>query len=69
MAIGDKTVFGRIAALTNEPKTKLTSLEKEVIRFVLIIVSIMLTMIAVVLVVWWVIYLSTTPCPLLNSSI
>lgn len=57
MAIGDKTVFGRIAALTNEPKAKLTTLEKEVIRFVLIIVSIMLSMIVVVLVVWYVLCL------------
>ncbi|KAK7754293.1 hypothetical protein SLS62_003586 [Diatrype stigma] len=52
VAIGDKTVFGRIAALTNEPKAKMTTLEKEVMRFVLIIVSIMLTMIVLVLIVW-----------------
>ncbi|XDG04654.1 hypothetical protein ABKA04_004269 [Annulohypoxylon sp. FPYF3050] len=52
VATGDRTVFGRIAALTNEPKTKMTTLEKEVLYFVIIICSIMLAMITVVLVVW-----------------
>lgn len=52
VATGDRTVFGRIAALTNEPKTKMTTLEKEVLYFVIIICSIMLAMITVVLIVW-----------------
>lgn len=52
VAIGDSTVFGRIATLTNEPKTKMTTLEREVLYFVLFICGIMLTMITVVLVVW-----------------
>ncbi|KAM3479241.1 hypothetical protein MY8738_005531 [Beauveria namnaoensis] len=52
VATGDKTVFGRIASLTNEPKTKMTTLEKEVLYFVLFICGIMLTMITVVLVLW-----------------
>ncbi|KAI6086775.1 Na,H/K antiporter P-type ATPase [Hypoxylon rubiginosum] len=52
VATGDRTVFGRIAALTNEPKVKMTTLEREVLYFVIIICSIMLTMIVVVLVVW-----------------
>ena len=52
VATGDRTVFGRIAALTNEPKAKLTTLEKEVLYFVIIICSIMLTMITIVLIVW-----------------
>lgn len=51
---GDKTVFGRIAKLTNEPKTKMTPLEREVLYFVTIITSIMLTMILVVIIVWYV---------------
>ena len=54
VATGDSTVFGRIAKLTSEPKTGLTPLEKEVLRFVVIIVSIMLTMIVIVIVVWYV---------------
>ncbi|ODA76999.1 hypothetical protein RJ55_07516 [Drechmeria coniospora] len=52
VATGDKTVFGRIAKLTNEPKTTMTTLEREVLYFVLFICAIMLTMITVVLVVW-----------------
>ena len=60
VSTGDKTVFGRIAALTNEPKTKASTLEKEVFRFVLIIVTIMVSMIAIVLIVWWVLPLLST---------
>ncbi|KAI1079733.1 Na,H/K antiporter P-type ATPase [Whalleya microplaca] len=52
VATGDRTVFGRIAALTNEPKVKMTTLEKEILYFVIIICSIMFTMIAIVLIVW-----------------
>lgn len=52
VATGDRTVFGRIATLTNEPKTKMTTLEREVLYFVLFICAIMLIMITVVLVVW-----------------
>lgn len=52
VATGDKTVFGRIAALTNEPKTKMTTLEREVLYFVIIICSIMLTMVIIVIIVW-----------------
>lgn len=52
VATGDKTVFGRIAKLTNEPKTGMTTLEREVLRFVVIIVSIMLTMIVLVIILW-----------------
>ncbi|KAJ6788631.1 hypothetical protein PWT90_09441 [Aphanocladium album] len=52
VATGDKTVFGRIATLTNEPKTKMTTLEREVLYFVLFICGIMITMITVVLVIW-----------------
>ena len=53
VATGDKTVFGRIAKLTNKPKGGLTTLEREVLRFVIIIVAIMVTMIIVVIIVWW----------------
>ena len=52
VATGDKTVFGRIAKLTNEPKTGMTTLEREIFNFVIIIVSIMLTMIIIVIIVW-----------------
>ncbi len=52
VATADNTVFGRIAELTNEPKTGLTTLEREVLNFVWIICSIMLVMIVVVIIVW-----------------
>lgn len=34
VATGDRTVFGRIAKLTSEPKKGMTTLEKEVANFV-----------------------------------
>ncbi|KAI9892837.1 MAG: hypothetical protein M1814_000996 [Vezdaea aestivalis] len=52
VATGDRTVFGRIAKLTNKPKSGNTPLQNEVLRFVLIIVSLALTMIVVVIIVW-----------------
>lgn len=54
VAIGDKTVFGRIATLTNEPKVNMTTLEREVLYFVIIIATIMITMITVVCIIWYV---------------
>lgn len=54
VATGDKTVFGRIAKLTNEPKTKMTTLEREVLYFVIIICSIMATMTTIVIIIWFV---------------
>lgn len=52
VATGDSTVFGRIAKLTNEPKTGMTTLERELLRFVIIICSIMFSMILLVIILW-----------------
>ncbi|KAL8377456.1 hypothetical protein RB595_008237 [Gaeumannomyces hyphopodioides] len=52
VATGDRTVFGRIAKLTSEPKKGMTTLEKEVANFVWIICSIMLLMIILVIALW-----------------
>jgi sodium/potassium-transporting ATPase subunit alpha len=52
VSTGDSTVFGKIAKMTNTPKTGLTTLEREVINFVILICSIMLTMIIIVIIVW-----------------
>ncbi|EMC92318.1 hypothetical protein BAUCODRAFT_38353 [Baudoinia panamericana UAMH 10762] len=49
---GDRTVFGCIAKLTNTPKSGLTPLQREILYFVGIIVSLMLVMIVVVIIVW-----------------
>lgn len=52
VATGNRTVFGRIATLTNQPKTGMTTLEREILNFVLIICSIMFIMIVLVLILW-----------------
>ncbi|KAF4633510.1 hypothetical protein G7Y89_g4608 [Cudoniella acicularis] len=52
VSTGDATVFGKIAKMTNAPKTGLTTLEREVLNFVIVICSIMFTMILVVIIVW-----------------
>ncbi|RDW59706.1 putative calcium-transporting ATPase [Coleophoma cylindrospora] len=52
VSTGDSTVFGKIAKLTNAPKTGLTTLEREVFNFVTIICSIMISMIVLVIIIW-----------------
>ncbi|TVY18566.1 Sodium/potassium-transporting ATPase subunit alpha [Lachnellula arida] len=52
VSTGDSTVFGKIAKMTNAPKTGLTPLEREVFNFVMVICSIMFFMIAVVIIIW-----------------
>lgn len=52
VSIGDSTVFGHIAKLTNQPSSGRTPLQKEVLRFVLIIVSLMVLMNIIVIGVW-----------------
>jgi sodium/potassium-transporting ATPase subunit alpha len=54
VSTGDATVFGKIAKMTSAPKTGLTTLEREVINFVILICSIMFTMIVLVIIVWYV---------------
>lgn len=56
VSTGDSTVFGKIAKMTNAPKTGLTPLEREVLNFVIIICSIMFTMIIVVIIVWYTVF-------------
>lgn len=57
VATGDNTVFGRIAQLTNEPKKGLSTLEREVFNFVMIICSAMLLMIIIVIIIWYVLWI------------
>ena len=52
VATGDNTVFGRIASLTNKPKSKMTTLERELLYFVAIICTAMATMVTIVIIVW-----------------
>ena len=53
VSTGDSTVFGKIAKMTNAPKSGLTPLEREILNFVIIICTIMFTMIIVVIIVWY----------------
>lgn len=52
VSTGDNTVFGHIAKLTNRPSTGRTPLQKEILRFVIIIVSLMVLMNIIVIAVW-----------------
>ncbi|KAL6705838.1 hypothetical protein ACN47E_006298 [Coniothyrium glycines] len=52
VATGDSTIFGRIAKLTSNPKTDMTPLQKEILRFVLII-SLFITCVVILIVVLW----------------
>ncbi|KAL3479009.1 hypothetical protein BJX99DRAFT_268860 [Aspergillus californicus] len=49
---GDQTVFGRIASLSSGRRTELTPLQKEILRFVLIIVSFIVTFVIIIIIVW-----------------
>lgn len=52
VSTGDDTVFGHIAKLTSRPSTARTNLQKEVLRFVVIIVTLMVLMNIIVIAVW-----------------
>ncbi|PSR80352.1 hypothetical protein BD289DRAFT_490855 [Coniella lustricola] len=52
VATGDSTVFGQIAKLTGAPKTGLTTIEKDILRFVSLIFVIMLFWIVLLAAVW-----------------
>ncbi|KIV88710.1 hypothetical protein PV10_08368 [Exophiala mesophila] len=52
VSTGDKTVFGHIAKLTSQPSVGRTPLQREIIRFVTIIVSLMIFMNIIVVAVW-----------------
>lgn len=57
VATGDNTVFGRIAKLTSDPKTGMTPLQKEILRFVLIISTFITVVVIVIVVLWYVVWL------------
>ena len=52
VSTGDNTVFGHIAKLTSTPSTARTNLQKEILRFVIIIVALMVFMNIIVIAVW-----------------
>ncbi|RMD39512.1 hypothetical protein DV735_g5616, partial [Chaetothyriales sp. CBS 134920] len=52
VSTGDNTVFGHIAKLTSQPSSGRTTLQKEILFFVVIIVSLMVFMNIIVIGVW-----------------
>ncbi|CEN60695.1 hypothetical protein ASPCAL03130 [Aspergillus calidoustus] len=52
VATGDQTVFGRIASLSNGRRTEMTPMQKEILRFVLIIVAFIVTFVVIIIVIW-----------------
>ena len=52
VSTGDRTVFGRIAQLTTQPKTSMTTLDREIMYFIFFICGTMFTMIALILILW-----------------
>lgn len=49
---GANTVFGRIAKLSSKGAPSLTTLQREILRFVLIIVTLALTLATLVTILW-----------------
>ncbi|KAL4982980.1 hypothetical protein BDW68DRAFT_194775 [Aspergillus falconensis] len=49
---GDQTVFGRIAGLSNGRRTEMTPMQREILRFVLIIVSLVVTFVLIIVIIW-----------------
>ncbi|KAK7963997.1 Na/K ATPase alpha 1 subunit [Apiospora saccharicola] len=52
VSTGDETVFGQIAKLSGTPKPGLTTIEKEILRFVGLISIIMISWIVIIAAVW-----------------
>jgi sodium/potassium-transporting ATPase subunit alpha len=49
---GDHTVFGKIAKLSSKRKAGLTTLQKEILRFVFVIISLVVVVSIIVIAVW-----------------
>jgi sodium/potassium-transporting ATPase subunit alpha len=52
VATGDNTIFGRVAKLSSRKSHAMTLLQKEVLRFVIVIVTLMLALDVLVLILW-----------------
>lgn len=52
VATGDHTIFGTIAKLTSEPKKGLTPMQWEILRFVLMTSSIIVTLVVLIIILW-----------------
>ncbi|KAN0129016.1 cation transporting ATPase [Lactarius tabidus] len=65
--IGDNTVFGRIAKLSSAAPTSMTTLQREILRFVIIIAS-LATIVAIIIVILWAAWLRHSHPAFLNTS-
>lgn len=54
VATGDNTIFGRIAKLTSDPKIGMTPLQREILRFVLIIALFITCVVILIIILWYV---------------
>lgn len=52
VSTGDNTVFGSIAKMSSAPKPGLTPIQWEIMRFVMILISIVVTLIIAVIITW-----------------
>lgn len=52
VSTGDATVFGNIAHMSSQPKSGLTPLQSEILRFVLIVVVIIVALVVLVVILW-----------------
>ncbi|KAL4938740.1 hypothetical protein BDV06DRAFT_200244 [Aspergillus oleicola] len=52
VATGNGTVFGRVASLSSGRRTKMTPMQREIFRFVLIIASLVVVFVTIIIVVW-----------------
>ncbi|KAI0064776.1 sodium-potassium ATPase [Artomyces pyxidatus] len=50
--IGDNTVFGRIAKLSSEAPTELTTMQREILRFIIIVGSLAILVAIFIVIVW-----------------
>ncbi|KAI0259575.1 sodium-potassium ATPase [Gloeopeniophorella convolvens] len=65
--IGDNTVFGRIAKMSSAAGTALTTLQREILRFVLIIAG-LATLVAILIVILWAAWLRRKFPSYINTS-
>lgn len=49
---GDNTVFGRIAKLSSRPRKGLTNLQWEILRFVIVVCSLVMFFVILVVILW-----------------
>ncbi|TFY54358.1 hypothetical protein EVG20_g9732, partial [Dentipellis fragilis] len=64
---GDQTIFGKIAKLSSATSTHLTTLQREILRFVIIIAS-LATFVAIVIVILWAAWLRRSFPDYINVS-